>query len=231
MGGRGVTVTEPAEWRQDRWRAAVLYGMSLTDIGAAEGLTRERVRQVVGSAWQVERKREALVTQNAAIVQLRVDHPDLTIKDIAGQVGRVGTDVSAVLRAAGLELRAHRTPRHGTLTEYTLHRCRCEACVATKRASEARKFQRLRLTSPEHIPHGLNGARNYGCRCDVCVAAIRAANKTPSHKDAQWRSQARAVLAGCPPEKHGTLSGYQYHGCRCDLCRAAMSDRWRQRKR
>lgn len=65
-------------------------------------------------------------------------------------------------------------PRHGSLTAYNHHRCRCAACVRVHR--EANRRQRLeRLEkglAPDDPRHGTDNAySNWKCRCGPCRAA------------------------------------------------------------
>jgi hypothetical protein len=62
---------------------------------------------------------------------------------------------------------------HGTVTRYSVHRCRCTKCRKAQR--EYMRALRAKLRSPEmeaEIPHGtVNGYENYGCRCERCTKA------------------------------------------------------------
>lgn len=68
--------------------------------------------------------------------------------------------------------------KHGTITGYTHHKCRCDECRAAWRlydreykAGRRRSAERL----PKPVPHGtLNGYQRYKCRCELCRTASAA---------------------------------------------------------
>ena len=75
---------------------------------------------------------------------------------------------------------------HGN-SGYCNHGCRCEVCVAGKRAVRAMYRKRIRdkvQAGAALFTHGTYGYQHMQCRCDVCKAAQAAyylANK------AKWR--------------------------------------------
>lgn len=74
--------------------------------------------------------------------------------------------------------RPDRQPRHGTASEYSNHRCRCDDCRAAWRAW-SRDYYRRRHNSPGRQPrgtnwtHGIRATYVKGCRCEDCTAAER----------------------------------------------------------
>lgn len=63
-------------------------------------------------------------------------------------------------------------PRHGTITAYQHHGCRCERCTAANTAAQqdARAARRHRPI-PDHVHGTENGYSNYGCREQCCKDA------------------------------------------------------------
>ncbi len=66
----------------------------------------------------------------------------------------------------------NREPRHGTVSEYNNHKCRCAPCREANREYR-RKRRTLYIADKERTPdHGTrNEYSNYGCRCDKCREA------------------------------------------------------------
>jgi hypothetical protein len=63
-------------------------------------------------------------------------------------------------------------PRHGTITAYIHHGCRCEKCkAANRRFQQEARERRGRQEIPEHVHGTENGYTNYRCRCAECKAA------------------------------------------------------------
>lgn len=74
-------------------------------------------------------------------------------------------------------------PRHGAVTAYGYHGCRCDRCKAANTAAQqAARNRRAAAAAFEQIPrqvHGTeNGYSNYRCRCDRCKAAHAEAART-----------------------------------------------------
>lgn len=68
------------------------------------------------------------------------------------------------------------SPRHGTLTGYTRHKCRCEKCYAAyTKARKDLEFRRRKTGLSKDDPrHGTpNGYKHYGCKCGPCREAQR----------------------------------------------------------
>jgi hypothetical protein len=65
-------------------------------------------------------------------------------------------------------------PRHGTVSGYTNHGCRCDRCSQAQ--SDRGRLRRRGSTSGEYVPgpdaeHGIRREYLRGCRCDECRAA------------------------------------------------------------
>jgi hypothetical protein len=64
--------------------------------------------------------------------------------------------------------------RHGTVSGYNAHECRCRKCRAAWAAKiEERRDGRGKLKSGDPR-HGLNGYTNYRCKCQICRDAFAA---------------------------------------------------------
>ena len=115
-------------------------------------------------------------------------------------------------------------PRHGSVTGYDRHKCRCDACRAghagRARARRA-KTAALRPTpywkEPGYTWHGTRGGyTNHKCRCDACRAA--------------WNeyclgARKRRSSGHIPEHVHGTCNGHDNYGCRCLRCLNARRER------
>lgn len=68
-----------------------------------------------------------------------------------------------------------RSIRHGSLTAYQDHKCRCLDCQENKRGYERRAAQvRTRLGVPQGVEHGTKYTYTYyRCRCEPCKEARR----------------------------------------------------------
>ena len=76
------------------------------------------------------------------------------------------------------------TVRHGTLSGYRNHGCRCTKCRAASAAYQAE--WRARPRDPDSLRHGEASTYcNQGCRCVPCTAASAAYQQA-------YRQQARA---------------------------------------
>jgi hypothetical protein len=71
-------------------------------------------------------------------------------------------------------------PRHGTVTGYSNHDCRCASCREAWRVWSAQRRRRRGVpTWAEHVAalpkrkHGRRGTYAKGCRCDECREAER----------------------------------------------------------
>lgn len=76
-------------------------------------------------------------------------------------------------------------PRHGKITSYTNHGCRCPLCRAANADYCSRRTkERRRAGLPEGDPrHGTeNGYGNYGCRCRACTTAWSTATLARRHR-------------------------------------------------
>ena len=63
-------------------------------------------------------------------------------------------------------------PRHGTVTAYNNHGCRCPRCTEAARVARAAWRASLQDRPSAEIPHGTwSGYANWGCRCNDCKAA------------------------------------------------------------
>lgn len=203
MPGLRRTIVEPREWRALRYEAAQAAGLTLEQIAKQEGISRERVRQIVGGS-----KREHY--QKQMVVRCRRNHPEWTTAVIAEIVGRKEWFVRQALKDAGLRTRAHKPKQ-----------------TRAERARKRREWMAQRDRT--HVPHGTaDGYRNWACRCEDCRVANRESQKTAKHKAATKACGVKAKARGCPLNRHGTTGGYMYYGCRCDLCRTAMRSRWRE---
>ena len=72
--------------------------------------------------------------------------------------------------------------KHGTVTGYNRHKCRCDGCKAARAAYDAdyraRKRVARKSAKPRRRVHGtLNEYNNHRCRCPLCKAARAAYDK------------------------------------------------------
>ena len=134
-------------------------------------------------------------------------------------------------------------PRHGTLSGYIYHKCKCRDCRDFS-ALENRKRNGLDLNKPivpivdqqnvlDMIPeenlfndpndprHGTIRGYNIGCRCDPCRNSAMEYQK-------QYKLDKLEEMQNDPDHKnHGTPNGYKV-GCRCNDCTDAGSEYQKQ---
>lgn len=112
-------------------------------------------------------------------------------------------------------------PRHGKVSTYVNHACRCERCTAANR--EAMKRYRDKLSSrpydaSDHRHGTISGYKYLACKCERCIEA--------------YRSQRRRLKHSLQPgdHRHGTINGYVNYSCRCYKCRQAQARYYELRK-
>jgi hypothetical protein len=112
--------------------------------------------------------------------------------------------------------------RHGTVSRYNDHGCRCSDCREAIRAQAITRREVTQAnggTHPGPITHGRSGYINYSCRCETCRAGHRAC----IGRLRTDRYAATAANGGvAPAESHGA-STYANWGCRCDICRTDLA--------
>lgn len=199
-------------------------GMAYVDIGHLFGLTRERVRQLVGNTTHYHHPE----AHDPLRIMRRIRERDCTTFPAAWWDTIEGLGLrTAVERLVRLRRRRDNRARwgrpeyaapHGTGTRYQYHGCRCDECRAWNREHMRRFIAKRRNTTPP--AHNYTGYQLYGCRCPTCKEAYRVTQK---------RGRIAAKHRPCPPNRHGG-TGYQYYGCRCDVCRAWASSRARARR-
>lgn len=134
---------------------------------------------------------------------------------------------------------------HGTSGGYGNHGCRCDLCVAAKRAVSRQQYAKIRQRKircvrcdrgePCEFEHGENGYNRHGCRCNVCITVRRSKGRDRQHKRRERHgNQCSRCRDGLPCEfKHG-VGGYGMHRCRCEVCVSAQREktqRWREANR
>lgn len=95
-----------------------------------------------------------------------------------------------------------REPKHGTVSEYNNHGCRCDLCREANKSY--RRARRLSYKENKNrIPrHGTrNEYSNYGCRCEECRKAYSDIQKR--HKESR---RARGLVAGNLTKPRGKCS-------------------------
>ena len=60
--------------------------------------------------------------------------------------------------------------RHGTYSDYSGQRCRCESCRAASAAYQRERRQRMKRSGALG-EHGLASTYSNGCRCVACTKA------------------------------------------------------------
>lgn len=123
--------------------------------------------------------------------------------------------------------------KHGTISGYQYHKCRCTDCRNAKRKYEKKlKLKKLEgipeLIGPKPIQHGTHNAyTNRKCRCEICSAFMRGYQFGYKTRSLNEINEAKATvklsdeeLIQAPQEKQrkcGTSEAYSF-GCTCDLC-------------
>lgn len=209
----------------EAWRLSREEGLSLAEIGAKFGVTRQWVQYLCQRHPDYQPRRQASET-----IRRLAQAGHLNPHELAAQTGVHAPYVAVALRRMGFEPEYATKPklpkavdgllppgdhRHGRIHGY-MTGCRCDACsdAARQRAVE-QKIARLEDgLAPDDQRHGtMTGYINWNCRCDQC----RAANADLR----EWRR--KQGLAPDDP-KHGTENGYSNWGCKCQRCRAAFRD-------
>ena len=133
-------------------------------------------------------------------------------------------------------------PRHGTMTGYSYHKCRCRPCRDTnvqyhrkyKENNNIKQFdpvtpnvdqQNVMTSNPVDIihndvddpRHGTIRGYDIGCRCDPCKSA------KSDYKKEYKKDKLEEIQQDPEHSFHGTIQGYII-GCRCDPCKSAKSE-------
>ena len=133
-------------------------------------------------------------------------------------------------------------PRHGTMTGYVYHKCKCRPCRDTS-AQYQRKYeknnnikqfdpvtpnvdqQNVMTSNPvdsihndvDDPRHGTIRGYDIGCRCDPCKSAKN------DYKKEYNKNKLEEIQQDPEHSFHGTIQGYNI-GCRCDPCKSAKND-------
>jgi len=186
-----------------RFDALQARGMTLQEIAEQEGISRERVRQLLKRVNGKGSRRLDYV--RAQVLEAYKTTSHLKMIDLEQMFGISAGVISQWLRKAGFSTELPRL----TIAE------------KKERARAQRKRWRKNL-DPTRIPHGTSGGYlNWGCRCAACSQATHEAY-------IQSRDRARALFReqGLPAgKKHGTATAYGYYGCRCTVCREGAHSR------
>lgn len=134
--------------------------------------------------------------------------------------------------------------KHGTITGYQYHKCRCDECKEAARDYKRQYKARLLTTlnaHPDDPRHGKLGSYQAGCRCDSCLAIGREHGRTYMAKWTRENPERQAAIAERHTEKalkelsedpddprHGKEGTYTL-GCRCGRCRDAHRTKNRER--
>ena len=142
-------------------------GWNRTQIGKEVGLTRERVRQLLGNANLAERLAKRLAEEGRKIIAMRLERE--TLADIADATGLNKAQV------ASFEDLPEKPPApipHGTSTGYGYHKCRCKLC----RAANCRRIKEIQKRQVERgmcaLCHRPSPAKTW--RCPICSENFRA---------------------------------------------------------
>lgn len=164
--------------RRERIVHRVASGESITKVAVAEGISRQRVSQIIherglhlGVSRETARGR---AVRDSMVLLVRSGH---SLEHVAEWFGITTTQARNALYRAGIRLgRRPRTPRHGTATEYKAYGCRCEACRAAN-AAQVRAW--------------MNGPGKA-----VTVQRARAYRRARPHADRAWQAVNRALRSG-----------------------------------
>lgn len=164
---------EDKNTRRERWVALMAQGVTMQSIANSEGLSRERVRQVVGPdvPRHHSQRQSKLAEQFAA-------YPTLSAKEISQRAGYRYARY-ALLRALGWRPTVVEWA-HCTVNRYR-QGCRCEPCRAAV-CEVHRKWLGQVKETPAHAHGTANGYMNYRCRCAPCREAGSAHNKRYSKR-------------------------------------------------
>lgn len=179
--------------RNNRIRKLYSTGLSGKEVGDIVGLTRERIRQLLGPVLTGKRRQEKTLIRGE--------------KDLLRQLHTFQFNL----------LKYATTLVHGNAYVYTSLGCRCEKCCKenTRRAQIYwAKKKELPITK-----HGVYSSYSLGCRCIKCKESARKYNASPGAVAGQKRYRFQKSI---PAEKHGKTYTYNL-GCRCKKCRKAKA--------
>jgi hypothetical protein len=160
---------EEREARRERWLGAMAGGLTMQDIADEAGLSRERVRQVVGPGprwWNLQRE---------ALRQVIERNPGLSAKELC-RLARVSV-IYPRMRELGWKKPPRKIPEHGTVARYT-YGCREECCRKANRENHAKWVEAHRGKCPEGYHGTMTGYAAYSCRCALCKLANREYTKS-----------------------------------------------------
>lgn len=212
------------EARRIRILEAVTAGSSIMKVAADEGISRQRVSQIIHRhGLRIDRRhyeRQAAISRrNRAEVERRFSAGE-SVTTIAAALGLTPKTVGVYLRALGHDRRPAPSA-HGTTGRYDNYDCRCEPC----RAANKERTKRYR-----------NPAKS--------LAWARAYRRRHPDRDRAWHAVDAAVRSGvlvrperCPCGRDARVHGHHDDYSRpldvlwlCAVCHKARHERLRQQK-
>ncbi|WP_229401902.1 hypothetical protein [Micromonospora okii] len=142
-------------------QAGLMSGLRFTEIASAAGVSRRYEWQLRTGRLDVDRRSARQDVFGGAGMEAYRATENATLRERRRAV-RAGADVRI------------KHGRHGYR-----HGCRCEVCVAARRAVQEGAVE---------VSHGLTGYRD-GCRCEVCAPA-------PARYHREWRRRRKGTSAG-----------------------------------
>lgn len=146
--------------------------------------------------------------------------------------------------------------KHGTISSYTNHKCRCKTCRAANTKYQCSKAQLAykRLWLNKRRKHFI---KVFGGHCKKCRSTIQLEfhhrKREPKRKHRGMFSWSTARLTkelkkcdllckkchgavtakerGYNKAPHGSLTSYANYGCRCQVCRKAVAEYARKRRK
>jgi DNA-binding CsgD family transcriptional regulator len=159
--------------RANQMAELIAQGLTLAQVGEKFGVSRERVRQIVGSPFnyrgtRAEQAAAAIEAKKGIIDALRAERKSLD------EIGAL-TGISAnYLKGGEFAAKPPAPLLHGTQRGYN-RGCRCSECTAASTQRMRDYVTRKKADGFAGLDHGSYSTYGIGCRCKLCREANREA--------------------------------------------------------
>lgn len=177
---------EEMEKRRAYFIRCMEEGATMQSIGNAAGISRERVRQIVGPFVP----RISKVRQSKLYIHFMA-HPEYSVLELSKLAGYRVAQYKK-LRAMGWK-RTFVAHEHGSVGRYQWG-CRCHICKMNMRFLQRVYTIKRAANVPERMHGTNNGYSNYRCHCEPCLEA----GKLYQREGARRRKANREMVNSLP---------------------------------
>jgi hypothetical protein len=160
----GASKVEKKDERFDEMARLVSEGWTLKKVGEKYGVTRERVRQIIGSPSKYRRSKAETATELIASKRDEIKTLRAAGKSLRDISLATGIKVSYLSPIGDWAPKLPKPVPHGTEYGYKYYKCRCKACTAASSKSCIDRVRKLRAEG-KCIGCRIPSKKSY---CDEC---------------------------------------------------------------